>query len=94
MLSRFDIEVILYDEMERRKRALAKIRKEFDEAVTDATSGLPHPDGSLRISNARKLESAARSSYLVAMRELNRFILDGEIPERLWSSEEPGQKLS
>jgi hypothetical protein len=83
MLSRFDIEVILYDEVERRKNALGRVRKAFDEVVSSVPSGLPSPDGSLRISNARRLESAARCDYMIALRELTRFVIDGEIPERL-----------
>jgi hypothetical protein len=83
MLSRTDIEVILYDEVERTRALSDRARRAFTAVISEVPSNLPHPDGASRVTNARKLESAARSAYMTALLEFNRFILDGEIPARL-----------
>jgi hypothetical protein len=44
-------------------------------------TGLPHPDGSELIRNAVREENFARQSHVEAVIRLNRYLLDGRIPE-------------
>jgi hypothetical protein len=92
MLSRRDIEVILFDEVERRKSALVGAQKDFTEFSGDIPSGLPHPDGVLRIRNAGSRQSAALKAYSQALLEFNKFIVHGEVPERLKAASSPRPK--
>lgn len=44
-------------------------------------SGLPHPDGSVRIQNAAHALAAARSNVMKAHSRLNEFVVRGVLPE-------------
>jgi hypothetical protein len=49
--------------------------------MPETFTGLPHPDGSQRIRKAIAEENFARQAYIEAMARLNRFLLDGKIPD-------------
>jgi hypothetical protein len=83
MLSRRDIEVILYDEMSRTRIVADKVRQNFNEANSDSRTDSRHSDGPMKVTNARKLIDSARESYMTALREFNKFVFDGKIPGRL-----------
>jgi hypothetical protein len=83
MPSRLDIEAILYGEIGRTRIMLDKARADFNEAVSEVPSSLPHPDGTQRIVNARRSESLARENYMAALGEFSLFIQSGTIPARL-----------
>jgi hypothetical protein len=82
MDSRQAIEIILSDELERRRQIMHQVRKHFCEVVLDASSLLPDPVETERIRNAREMDASARNDFLVALREFNDFILRDELPER------------
>jgi hypothetical protein len=44
-------------------------------------AGLPHPDGSQAISRAVAEENFAQIAYIEAMTRLNRYLLEGTVPE-------------
>jgi hypothetical protein len=44
-------------------------------------SGLPHPDGSVRIQNAAHALAAARSDVMEAHSRLNEYVIRGVVPE-------------
>jgi hypothetical protein len=82
MLSRSDIEAILYYETERTRELAEKAWRHFHEVVSDVQR-LPSPEGAQRIVDARRLETEAQQNHATALREFSRFILKGEIPARL-----------
>jgi hypothetical protein len=83
MRSRVEIEEILRAELEQAKSRHESARDEFTRVCGDIPSGLPHPDGALRIKNARREQTAAQEAFADAVRRFNAFILRGEIPDQL-----------
>lgn len=83
MRTREEIEHVLFDDLDRTKIAHEKTRKAFNAVLADIPSGVPAPDGTLRITNAAKANTLAMNAYARALREFNKFIIDGAIPARL-----------
>ncbi|MEO8051404.1 MAG: hypothetical protein ABI833_13385 [Acidobacteriota bacterium] len=55
----------------------------FSTIINHFPSGVPHPDGSLRVKKAASDVSAARAEMLEAHKRLNDFIELGIVPEDL-----------
>jgi hypothetical protein len=54
--------------------------EELGAIMGDIPSGLPHPDGSLRIQNAAHALAAARKEVMKAHSRLNEFLARGVVP--------------
>jgi hypothetical protein len=57
--------------------------QEFEVAMDQSPSGLPHPDGSQRIKNASVRLSIARQQMMVAHNRLSTYLDRGILPEDL-----------
>ena len=55
----------------------------FSAIIKDIPSDVPHPDGTLRITNASRELSTAREEMMRAHRRLNDFLSRGVVPEDL-----------
>ncbi len=51
--------------------------------MADIPSGIPQPDGSMRISQKAKADSIAREAHRLTLLEFSDFILRGVVPGRL-----------
>ena len=71
---------ILKDEFETAKRQMNFASQRFNEVVRDIPSGLPQPDGNLRIQNAARALAAARSDVMQAHSRLNEFVARRVVP--------------
>jgi hypothetical protein len=74
---------LLQDDLEAAKRKMIKAAEVFNETMRQIPSGLPAPDGRQRIHNASRDYSSAREKHIKALTRLNRFILNGVVPEDL-----------
>ncbi len=83
MQSRYEIERVLREDLERAPVAYERERGEFRDVMADTPSGKQQPEGSVRISKAANADSSARRAYLLAILEFSDFIVRGAIPERL-----------
>jgi len=83
MRSREEIEEILRAELERARSRCKGARAEFTRVCNDIPSGIPHPDGTQRILNASREQTAAQEAFAAALKRFNAFILRGEIPDDL-----------
>jgi hypothetical protein len=81
------IHKILTNEFEDAKRQMNLVSQRFNEVVRDVPSGLPHPDGTLVISNVGRELADARAKVATAIDRLHRFITHGIVPEDLQDSE-------
>jgi hypothetical protein len=82
MISRGQVERILEDEVNRRKRAYKDAHTDFHDKAAKI-SDFPGPDGTERLINAGKTYRSAMDAYDHALREFNNFIVTGVVPERL-----------
>jgi len=80
MPSHEQIEEILKADLEHAKSRYDSAKREFMRICNDIPSGLPHPDGTQRIQNARRDQTAAKEAFSAALRRFNAFILRGKIP--------------
>ena len=80
---RTEIPRILRDEVNRARTAYENAHTEFKAITTDIPSGIPAPDGALRIRNAGAKYRDTMEEYNQALDEFNVFIKNGTIPERL-----------
>lgn len=89
MRTREEIERVLREELERARRAHDQAKETFSDIVADVPSGLPPPDGGMRIDKAGRAECSTLEAFAQAIREFNEFVLHGTIPERLkaWGEE-------
>jgi hypothetical protein len=78
-----DIEAILVEELERAKAAHKEAAREFKTMSLDIPSGLPSPDGRVRIDNAGVAYRSTMEAYARALKEFSDFISRGEVPPRL-----------
>ena len=53
----------------------------FDQLAEDTPSGLPHPDGSLRIRQAGKSVTASLENYTRTLKRFTDFAVSGIVPE-------------
>jgi hypothetical protein len=77
-----NLEIFLLNEIKRTREAYDKTRIGFSAVSSDIPSGIPHPDGTTRIKNARRDNSAALEEYMRALREFNDFIISRKVPDR------------
>lgn len=77
------VEDILSSELDEAKQRYSAATAYFDRIMGDTPSGLPHPDGSLRIRQAGVEQTLALEAYHLALRRFHEFILSGIIPVSL-----------
>ncbi|HTA42296.1 MAG TPA: hypothetical protein VK789_07610 [Bryobacteraceae bacterium] len=77
---------ILRSNVDRTKEEYNRSKERFLRDATGVPTGLPHPDGALRVELAARAQSAAAVAYANALRRFNQFFLDGAIPEDLAES--------
>ncbi len=82
MKSRSEIERLLFADLERAREKYHGARNVLIDATHDIPSGLPHPDGAVRIRNAGKDSFETLEAYAQALKEFDQFLLSGKIPER------------
>jgi len=75
------VEVLLIEEVNRLQSEYQLTKKTFASTMADIPSGLPDPDGQGRIRIAGKANSHALDAWVKALEELNRFWLEGSVPE-------------
>jgi hypothetical protein len=83
MRSHAEIEEVLKAKLDLAKSRYEYAKGEFTRVSRDLPSGLPHPDGTQRIQNARREQTAAHEAFKAALRQFDAFILKGEIPDHL-----------
>lgn len=82
-----EVFALLLAQVEETKRAYRDAKERFWEVagkpreMPRIPSNLPHPDGSELIRRAVSEERYAEKAHLQAMMRLNRYLLDGDIPE-------------
>jgi hypothetical protein len=69
-----------------------RAREDFWKIAAEAPSGLPNADGSRRVENAARAQTATMVSYAKALRQFNEFLLDGTVPEELLPEKNPQRK--
>ena len=79
-----EIEQRLLEQLDRARLAHVSATARFDLLVKECQSGLPHPDGSLRIHQAGKDSRLALHHYMQALTRFTEFILRGTVPEDLF----------
>lgn len=77
-----EIRAQLQSELDRTSRAYEEAKQRFTHLIDEVPSRVPHPDSSLRITNAQKAYSAAMTAYMRALREFSEHITIGSAPER------------
>ena len=77
------IEDFLLGELDRTRRSYDQARREFIALTSEIPSGIPHPDGTARITNAGRKNAATLKDYMRALREFNDFALNGKVPDRI-----------
>ncbi len=87
MLSRQEIEEILESELNSATQRYNLARTEFTSIISDVPSGLPQPDGTLRIQNAARAQTAARESLMTSLRRFTDFNTKGIVPPELQESQ-------
>ena len=75
------IESVLRATLEAARENHNNARRELQRAVDEIPSGMPAPDGGVRIHAAASSERYAGRAYRVALKRLYDFLLDGKIPE-------------
>ena len=83
MESRARIERALLTELKRAQEIYEQRRREFGAVIAEVPSGIPQPDGQVRITNARADNSSALEGFTRALRDFNDFVLNGVVPEHL-----------
>lgn len=70
-------------EVDRTQARYVSAKEQFWKIAGDTPSGLPHPDGALRVENAARAQTVAMVNYTKALRQFNAFLLEGTVPEEL-----------
>jgi len=70
----------LRDELRRTQREYTSANENFDAIVRETPSGLPHPDGALRVQQAGKESRRTLDLYTRALKRYTEFILHGVAP--------------
>lgn len=78
-----DLHRILWQRAVDAKARMDEAAGTFLAIMNEVPSGLPHPDGSLRIQNASRDLSAARLAYVAASRALTDYSIRGIVPDDL-----------
>jgi len=72
-----DNESFLRKDLARAQAVYEQTQREFRAIISDVPSGIPQPDGSLRIENASRKNAAALDDYVRALREFSAFLSSG-----------------
>jgi len=78
-----DIEQCLKGELDKAREAYGAASREFDLLIKGIPSGIPQPDGDLRIQQASEASRAALQNYLFALERFSQYALAGRVPEDL-----------
>jgi hypothetical protein len=78
-----DIEQRLKGELDKAREAYGAASREFDLLIKGIPSGIPQPDGDLRIQQASEASRAALQNYLFALERFSQYALAGSVPEDL-----------
>src|SRR5215469_14702463 len=85
-----EIFAFLLEQVEETKRLHQEAKRKFwaiagkpREVPSKFPTGLPHPDGSEAVRRAVADESFAMKTHIAAMMRLNRYLLDGTLPDNL-----------
>jgi hypothetical protein len=73
---------VLKENLEAARLAVRSAATEFRAIIADIPSGLPNPDGNLRIHHAGATCESALETYRVALEEFNDHFAYGAIPDR------------
>lgn len=73
----------LQTDLWRARREYELTKETVDRIMSEVPSGIPHPDGSLRIQKASMAFKAALQNYNVAMQRFSEFMLEGKFPSDL-----------
>ncbi len=79
----FDIEEHLKSELAKAREEYGVASREFDLLLKDIPSGIPHPDGELRIRQTGEASRAALRKYTFALKRFSQYTLAGIVPEDL-----------
>jgi hypothetical protein len=74
---------ILKAEVDQASDEYSRSKQIFWQVSAEVPTGLPHPDGTQRIANASRAQTAAMVAYTRALRRFNEFLLNGTVPEDL-----------
>ena len=61
--------------------ALQVARNRFDDIINEIPSGIPHPDGALRIHRAGAEVRRCELNHAVATKRLHDYLIHGSVPE-------------
>jgi hypothetical protein len=77
----FEIERRLKSELDKARDEYGTASRELDLLFKDIPSGIPHPDGELRIRQTGEASRAALRKYTFALKRFSQFTLAGIVPE-------------
>ena len=77
------IERLLHAELERTQTAYQTELKKFSSITQDIPSGIPHPDGLMRIEQAGNSYHRALADYMRALKRFNDFVVKRIVPDDL-----------
>jgi hypothetical protein len=78
---------ILRAEVDRTQEEYTQSKKRFQAICKEVPSGLPHPDGTHRLQNAARAQTAAMVAYSNALQRFNELLLSGKDPDDLDAGE-------
>ena len=78
-----EVEKNLRGELERTQAAYKTARSEFRSITRDVPSGIPHPDGTLRIEQSAQAYRLASEAYVSALKRFSAFAVNRIIPDDL-----------
>ena len=73
----------LVEQLRAARAQYAAARENFDAVISEVPSGLPHPDGVMRIEQAGKESRRTRELYTKALMRYSDFVLHGVVPPDL-----------
>lgn len=82
-MERSKIFEFLQQDLDMARKKVNSAAEQFDAIISEAPSGLPHPDGVHRIHNASRKLSNARQELVEAHVRLTAFLAQGIIPDNL-----------
>jgi hypothetical protein len=80
---RLEIGSLLKDQLDKARSIHLASSARFDLLIKDGPSGLPHPDGSMRVQEAGKQMRTALQSYMQALKRFSEFTVSGTVPKDL-----------
>ena len=78
-----DIEERLKGELDRARAKYQATSTEFHSLIKDIPSGIPQPDGELRIRQTGQASRAALQNYTRALKRFSQYTLSGTVPKDL-----------